>query len=72
MVSNDEASRQVWLDASNGALAGMKAGTIAIDSSTLTPAWVAELAHADQERYRSQARLERGVRHRYVERSSHL
>ena len=36
MVSNDEASRHVWLDRSNGALAGAKAGAIAIESSTLT------------------------------------
>ena len=37
MVSNDEASRHVWLDESNGALLGAKAGAIAIESSTLTP-----------------------------------
>ena len=43
MVSNDEASRHVWLDRSNGALAGAKAGAIAIESSTLTPEWVREL-----------------------------
>ena len=43
MVSNDEASRHVWLDRSNGALAGAKVGAIAIESSTLTPAWVHEL-----------------------------
>jgi 3-hydroxyisobutyrate dehydrogenase len=46
MVTNDAASRQVWLDANNGALLGMKPGAIAIDSSTLTPAWVCELASA--------------------------
>jgi 3-hydroxyisobutyrate dehydrogenase len=44
MVTNDAASRQVWLDAANGALLGMRPGAIAIDSSTLTPAWVRELA----------------------------
>jgi 3-hydroxyisobutyrate dehydrogenase len=44
MVTNDAASRQVWLDAADGALLGMKPGAIAIDSSTLTPAWVRELA----------------------------
>jgi 3-hydroxyisobutyrate dehydrogenase len=44
MVTNDVASRQVWLDAANGALLGMGPGAIAIDSSTLTPAWVRELA----------------------------
>jgi 3-hydroxyisobutyrate dehydrogenase len=46
IVSNDEASRQVWLDPDNGALAGMEPGAIAIESSTLTPAWVLELADA--------------------------
>jgi 3-hydroxyisobutyrate dehydrogenase len=46
MISNDEASRHVWLDESNGALLGAKAGAIAIESSTLTPAWVGELAGA--------------------------
>jgi 3-hydroxyisobutyrate dehydrogenase len=46
MVTNDDASRQVWLDAGNGALLGMTPGAIAIDSSTLTPAWVRELASA--------------------------
>jgi 3-hydroxyisobutyrate dehydrogenase len=44
MVTNDVASREVWLDAANGALLGMRSGAIAIDSSTLTPAWVRELA----------------------------
>jgi 3-hydroxyisobutyrate dehydrogenase len=46
MVTNDQASRQVWLDASTGALAGMKPGTIAVESSTLTPTWVRELSGA--------------------------
>jgi 3-hydroxyisobutyrate dehydrogenase len=46
MVTNDDASRQVWLDAGGGALLGMRPGTIAIDSSTLTPAWVCELSTA--------------------------
>src|SRR5262249_6452853 len=40
----DEASRQVWLDATDGALTGMKAGAIAIESSTLSPGWVRQLA----------------------------
>ena len=31
MVSDDEASRQVWLDPEKGALAGMKNGAIAIE-----------------------------------------
>lgn len=43
MVRDDEASREVWLDAARGALAGMADGAIAIESSTLTPQWVREL-----------------------------
>lgn len=46
MVRDDGASRAVWLDAETGALAGMKPGAIAIESSTLTPAWVKEWAQA--------------------------
>lgn len=44
MVRDDAASEAVWLDAEVGALAGIKAGTIAIESSTLTPTWVKTLA----------------------------
>jgi 3-hydroxyisobutyrate dehydrogenase len=43
MVSDDDASRKVWLG-NDGALAGLKSGAIAIESSTLTPEWVRELA----------------------------
>jgi 3-hydroxyisobutyrate dehydrogenase len=43
MVSDDAASRKVW-QGSEGALAGLKAGAIVIESSTLTPEWVRELA----------------------------
>lgn len=43
MVRDDDASQHVWLDPDTGALAGMSAGAIAIESSTLTPAWVREL-----------------------------
>jgi 3-hydroxyisobutyrate dehydrogenase len=39
MLRDDEASRQVWLDAKDGALAGMRKGALAIESSTLTPDW---------------------------------
>ena len=46
MVHDDEVSRKVWLDATNGALAGMKPGTIAIECSTITPAWARELGGA--------------------------
>ncbi len=43
MVADDAASRSVWLGA-DGALAGAKAGAIVVESSTLTPDWVRELA----------------------------
>lgn len=46
MVRDDDASRQVWLDAETGALAGMNADAVAIESSTLTPGWVRELGAA--------------------------
>lgn len=45
MVRDDEAARQVWCDTQTGALAGMRAGALAIDSSTLTPAWTRAWAH---------------------------
>ncbi len=44
MLSDDEASQAVWTDPETGALAGLAAGAIAIESSTLTPGWVRELA----------------------------
>jgi 3-hydroxyisobutyrate dehydrogenase len=50
MVRDDDASRRVWLDPDSGAFAGMAAGAIAIESSTLTPAWIQELGHAMAER----------------------
>ena len=50
MVRDDDASRRVWLDPDNGALAGMAAGAVAIESSTLTPAWIRELGHGMAER----------------------
>jgi 3-hydroxyisobutyrate dehydrogenase len=46
MVSNDGAARAVWLDGETGALGGMKAGALAIESSTVTPGWIAELGRA--------------------------
>jgi 3-hydroxyisobutyrate dehydrogenase len=44
MVRDDEASRAVWCDREDGVLKGLDAGAIAIESSTLTPGWVKELA----------------------------
>ncbi len=41
VVTDDEASRQVW---QRGALAGLKSGALAIESSTISPAWARELA----------------------------
>lgn len=43
MVADDEASRAVWLG-TTGMLAGLKPGAIAIECSTLSHAWVLELA----------------------------
>ena len=43
MLADDEASRAVWLGA-EGALANLRAGAVAIESSTVSPAWIAELA----------------------------
>jgi len=43
MVADDTASRTVWLG-DTGALAGAKGGATIVESSTLTPAWVRELA----------------------------
>ncbi|WP_414497797.1 NAD(P)-dependent oxidoreductase [Stenotrophomonas maltophilia] len=44
MLRDDEASCQVWLNPEDGALAGIRSSSIAIESSTLTPYWVRELA----------------------------
>lgn len=46
MLRDDQASRSVWLDDDDGALAGMSAGALAIECSTLTVAWARELAGA--------------------------
>lgn len=45
MVADDAASRAVWMGA-DGALASMKSGTLAIDSSTVTPDWITGLGSA--------------------------
>lgn len=45
MVADDAASRGVWLG-EHGALENAAAGAVLIESSTLTPAWVRELAEA--------------------------
>jgi 3-hydroxyisobutyrate dehydrogenase len=48
MVSDDTASREVWLGA-NGALAGELRGALLIESSTLSVAWVKQLAAEAEE-----------------------
>lgn len=42
MVRDDPAAREIWLEPEHGALAGMVAGSVAIECSTVTPAWAAE------------------------------
>jgi len=49
MVADDEASRRVWLG-EDGALAGVKPGAVLIESSTLSPVWIRQLAAAASER----------------------
>ncbi|HEY8877096.1 MAG TPA: NAD(P)-dependent oxidoreductase [Roseateles sp.] len=44
MLRDDEASRSVWLDADNGAAAALHDDAIAVECSTLSPAWIEELA----------------------------
>ena len=43
MVRDDQASKQVWLDPEEGAIAGLPPNVVAIESSTLTLAWTKEL-----------------------------
>ncbi|MCB6182368.1 NAD(P)-dependent oxidoreductase [Leeia sp. TBRC 13508] len=50
MLRDDEASRHVWLDREGGALAGMKTGAIAIESSTLTPRWIKQFGETAAEK----------------------
>ena len=50
MVTDDQASKQVWLDEESGALAALGSETLAIESSTLSPRWAQELSQACQHR----------------------
>lgn len=43
MVTDDEASRHVWLDPTEGAVRTLRSGTIAVESSTVTPTWARRL-----------------------------
>jgi 3-hydroxyisobutyrate dehydrogenase len=45
IVADNRASRSIWLG-ERGVLSGVKQGTILIESSTLSPAWIGELAAA--------------------------
>lgn len=45
MLADDAASRAVWLG-ENGALAAAVKGAVLVESSTVSPAWIAELAAA--------------------------
>ncbi|MBE9109901.1 NAD(P)-dependent oxidoreductase [Nodosilinea sp. LEGE 07298] len=46
MVTDNDASRAIWLDPETGALGGMGSGAIAVELSTLTVAWIQALATA--------------------------
>ncbi len=43
MLTNDEASREVWTAPKTGAIHGMRPGTIAVECSTLSVDWIDEL-----------------------------
>jgi 3-hydroxyisobutyrate dehydrogenase len=45
MVRDDAASRAVWLG-TDGALARVRAGTVVVECSTVSPAWITELSAA--------------------------
>src|SRR6266702_2545487 len=49
MLSDDDASRKTWTG-ENGALSAAKPGAVLVESSTVTPAWIAELARLAAER----------------------
>ncbi|MGY2288430.1 NAD(P)-dependent oxidoreductase [Pseudomonas sp. SDO528_S397] len=48
MVRDDAASRDVWLNPEHGAAAGMTPASIAIESSTVSHAWIVALSQALQ------------------------
>ena len=45
-VADDEASRSVWLDPGHGVAAGLRASTVGVETSTVSPIWARELAAA--------------------------
>lgn len=50
MVTDDIAARSIWLDAQTGAVAALQPNAIAIECSTVTPAWVRQLGTSVQSR----------------------
>lgn len=50
VVTDDDAARAIWLDPEQGALASLSSDAIAVESSTVTPAWIETLDHAVTER----------------------
>jgi 3-hydroxyisobutyrate dehydrogenase len=50
MVRDDDASRDVWLNEEHGALAGMSADAVAIESTTVTVTWAQQLAEQCSQR----------------------
>jgi 3-hydroxyisobutyrate dehydrogenase len=46
MITDDHSARSVWLDASTGALNTLGSSAVAIECSTVTPAWARELGAA--------------------------
>lgn len=44
VVSDDPASRAIWTDPEHGLLGGLRSGRVAVECSTVSPAWVRELA----------------------------
>jgi 3-hydroxyisobutyrate dehydrogenase len=49
MLSDDAASQAAWMGA-NGALDGAKRGTVLVESSTVSPAWIVELSEQAKSR----------------------
>lgn len=50
MVSDDAAARSIWLDSQTGAAARLHHNAVAIECSTVTPAWLRQLAGVVQSR----------------------
>ena len=46
MLTDDDASKAVWMTADTGALAGLGRGATAIEASTVSPEWLRSLAAA--------------------------